>query len=380
MTLSRDAARSVRPLVSIVTPAYCEAENLPRLHEEIALALAGEQLDWELIIVDDGSVDATWERVVALRQVDDRVHGVRLSRNFGHQYALLAGLVHARGDAVISMDADLQHDETVLRRMYETLSARPEIDLVVGSRFVDGASVGALSPRRARLSRIGNALSSAVLRAEVSDPLSGFFVLRREVLDEVAHALSGQGFKILLDILSSTGRRLAVIELPLEFRERHSGQSKLDLLVALEFAMLLADKTLGRIVPIRFVLFVLVGLFGVVVHLAFLAAALKSGGLPFYWAQALATWSAMTVNFYLNNKLTYRDRQLRGSAFAKGLLSFWLACAIGAIINLRIAELLYEQGALWPIAGTLGAVVGSVWNYGITSTFTWRAAPRPAHA
>src|SRR5512135_3784384 len=108
-----------RPVLSIVTPAFCEVDNLSRLHEEIALALAGQKVAWELIIVDDGSVDATWQRIIALREVDGRVHGLRLSRNFGHQYALLAGLTYARGNAVISMDADLQHPPSVLPRLLE---------------------------------------------------------------------------------------------------------------------------------------------------------------------------------------------------------------------------------------------------------------------
>jgi dolichol-phosphate mannosyltransferase len=364
--------------LAIIVPTLNEAGNVRPLLTRIDAALRG--IDFEVIFVDDDSSDGTPE---IIRQAARERANVRCLRRIGRRglaSACIEGMLATSAPCLAVMDADLQHDEALLRRMYETLTARPEVDLVVGSRFIDGASTGALSEGRARLSRIGNALTRALLRAELSDPLSGFFVLRREVLDEVAHALSGQGFKILLDILSSTSRRLCVVELPLNFRERHSGQSKLDLLVTLEFAMLLADKTLGRIVPIRFVLFVLVGLFGVVVHLAFLGAALQTGGLSFYWAQALATWSAMTVNFCLNNKLTYRDRQLRGGAFAKGLVSFWLACAIGAVINLQIAELIYEQGAFWPIAGALGAIVGSVWNYGITSTFTWRSAPRPAPA
>jgi dolichol-phosphate mannosyltransferase len=364
--------------LAIIVPTLNEAGNVRPLLARLDAALRG--IAFEVIFVDDDSSDGTPEiiRQAALERAD-----VRCLRRIGRRglaSACIEGMLATSAPCLAVMDGDLQHDETLLRRMYDTLIARPEVDVVVGSRFVDGASVGGLPAGRARLSRIGNAVTRALLRAEVSDPLSGFFALRRELLDEVAHALSGQGFKILLDILASSRRRLAVVELPLEFRERHSGQSKLDLLVALEFAMLLADKTLGRIVPVRFVMFVLVGLFGVIVHLAFLAAALQAGGLPFYWAQALATWSAMTVNFSLNNKLTYRDRQLRGGAFAKGLLSFWLACTIGAVINLRIAELIYEQGALWPIAGALGAVVGSVWNYGIASTFTWGRAPRPAHA
>ncbi|HZA66145.1 MAG TPA: glycosyltransferase family 2 protein [Geminicoccaceae bacterium] len=364
--------------LAIIVPTLNEAGNIRPLLDRLEAALSG--IAYEVIFVDDDSSDGTPE---IIRRATRECPNVRCLRRIGRRglaSACIEGMLATGAPCLAIMDADLQHDEAVLRRMYEILAADPRIDLVVASRFAHGASCGALSHGRACLSRIGNALTRAVVRAELSDPLSGFFALRRELLEEVVHSLSGQGFKILLDILASSRRRPALIELPLTFRERHSGQSKLDLLVALEFAMLLADKTLGRLVPVRFVLFVLVGLFGLLVHLAFLAAALKAGELPFYWAQAVATWSAMTVNFYLNNKVTYRDRQLRGGAFARGLVSFYLACAIGAVINLQIAELIYEHGAIWPIAGALGAIVGSVWNYGITSTFTWRSTPRPAHA
>jgi dolichol-phosphate mannosyltransferase len=364
--------------LAIIVPTLNEAGNVRPLLARLEAALRG--IAYEVIFVDDDSSDGTPE---IIREVTLERPNVRCLRRIGRRglaSACIEGMLATGAPCLAVMDADLQHDEALLRRMYETLTARPEIDLVVASRFVEGASAGALSNGRERLSRIGNALTRALVRARLSDPLSGFFALRRELLDEVVHSLSGQGFKILLDILASSSRRLALIELPLKFRKRHSGQSKLDLLVALEFALLLADKTLGRIVPIRFVLFVLVGAFGLIVHLAFLAAAFEIGGLSFYWAQALATWSAMTVNFTLNNKITYRDRRLRGAAFAKGLVSFCLACAIGAVINLQIAELIYRHGAAWPVAGALGAIVGSVWNYGITSTFTWRRIPRPAHA
>jgi dolichol-phosphate mannosyltransferase len=140
----------------------------------------------------------------------------------------------------------------------------------------------------------------------------------------------------------------------------------------LEYLTLLADKMIGRWVPIRFVIFVLVGLFGMLVHLAILAFAFKVAGVTFYYAQAIATLVAMTVNFNLNNKLTYRDCRLRGAELLRGQLSFYLICSIGAVANFQIAEMLYQLRVPWPLAGLLGAVVSSVWNYGVSSTFTWR--------
>jgi glycosyltransferase involved in cell wall biosynthesis len=102
------------PILSVVVPAYKEAANLEHLHEELVRSLAPLWCTWELILVDDGSPDGTWERIVGLHERDSRVRGIRLSRNFGHQYALLAGIAEARGAAVITMDADLQHPPSVI--------------------------------------------------------------------------------------------------------------------------------------------------------------------------------------------------------------------------------------------------------------------------
>jgi polyisoprenyl-phosphate glycosyltransferase len=104
-------------LVSVVVPAFNEEKNLLHLHNRVCSALTGGGWTFELIVVDDGSTDGTLEVVKGLRRQDPRVHHVSLSRNFGHQAALLAGMAHARGDAVISMDSDLQHPPELIPRM-----------------------------------------------------------------------------------------------------------------------------------------------------------------------------------------------------------------------------------------------------------------------
>jgi dolichol-phosphate mannosyltransferase len=172
--------------------------------------------------------------------------------------------------------------------------------------------------------------------------------------------------------MASAPRPVRFRELPFELRTRRHGSSKLDLLVMLEYVALLGDKLLGRTVPWRFVVFVLVGSFGLVVHLAVLALCLKLLALPFYQSQVVATLVAMTINFNLNNILTYRDQGLRGYALIYGHASFYLICSIGAVANFQIAELLYQEDVPWAPAGLLGAVVGSVWNYGVSSIFTWK--------
>jgi len=201
--------------------------------------------------------------------------------------------------------------------------------------------------------------------------MSGFFAIRRDILLEAAPRLSSVGYKILLDLVASAPRPLRVAEVGYTFGVRHSGTSKLDQMVALEYLELLLDKTVGRFVPVKLIQFGAVGMIGVAVHLLLLDALLTFAGAPFAWAQAGAVIGAMTFNFALNNRFTYRDRQLKGWAWVTGLLSFWLVCSFGAVANVGIGALVYAQLPQWWVAGIAGAVVGSVWNYVASGWLTW---------
>jgi dolichol-phosphate mannosyltransferase len=284
----------------------------------------------------------------------------------------MEGMLASAAPYLAVMDADLQHDETILPKMMRRLQ-QSDLDIVIGSRFVPGGNADAgLSQRRLWLSQLGSSLSRMISGASLSDPMSGFFMLRRSFLDRTVRRLSGHGFKILLDLFASSPCEVRFAEIPYTFRQRHAGESKLDSVVMLEYLTLIGDKLLGQYIPIRFVIFILVGMFGVLVHVTMLALCFKGIGLTFYLAQVIATLIAMTFNFNLNNLLTYRDRRLRGRGLIYGHLSFYLVCSIGAIANFQIAEMLYEMRVPWALAGLLGAMVGAVWNYGVSSTFTWR--------
>ena len=197
-------------------------------------------------------------------------------------------------------------------------------------------------------------------------------MLRRGALEGALQRLSGQGFKILLDILASSPQSLRIRELPYNFRERRHGESKLDALVAWEYMMLIADKLIGHVVPVRFALFALVGGIGLLVHMSVLWFALTVVGAAFNSAQASAAVVAMTSNFFINNLFTYRDRRLRGLALVRGLFTFYAICALGTIANVGIAGYVFSKNEVWWLAGFAGVVVGSVWNYAVSSVFTWQ--------
>ncbi|MBI1774834.1 MAG: glycosyltransferase family 2 protein [Proteobacteria bacterium] len=356
--------------LSIVIPTFNERANIDPLLDGLGAALAGAA--WEVIFVDDDSPDGTAEHIRSRAQRDRQIRCLKRIDRRGLSSACIEGILASSAPFVAVMDADLQHDEAMLPRMLEILQSRAA-DVVVGSRYIAGGSGTSLSPWRRFMSRAAAGAGRTILKAELSDPASGYFMLRREVFDAVVGRLTGVGWKILIDILAASERPLAVHELPYEFRERRHGESKLDALVIYEYFVLLADKLIGRFVPVRLVLFAMVGATGLAVHLVSLKAVLLATTLGFDWAQAVATGVAMVSNFFLNNWLTYSDRRLRGWAMLRGLGSFALVCSIGAVASVAVADQLFERTGSWWIAGLAGASVGALWNFALTSLFTWNA-------
>jgi dolichol-phosphate mannosyltransferase len=361
---------ATRPLdLSVIVPTLNERENVPVLIERLDEALSGTA--WEVIFVDDDSVDGTAEVVRQFAATDPRVRCLQRIGRRGLASACIEGMLASAAPYLAVIDADMQHDETLLSRMLDILK-RDEADLVIGSRHVERSGADGWSRSRKMVSRVAGRMSRAVMKAEVSDPMSGFFMLRRNVFNGSVRKLSGIGFKILLDILTSTPGPLRIAELPYKFGMRRAGESKLDATVAWEYVMMLLDKMIGHIVPVRFLLFSLIGLFGLAVHLSVLGIALQGAGLSFVLSQALATFVAMTNNFLLNNVFTYRDIRLRGWSLVVGLMSFYLVCSVGGFANIGIATYVYGAKEPWWIAGVAGAIIGAVWNYAVSSVYTWR--------
>jgi dolichol-phosphate mannosyltransferase len=359
------------PQLTIVVPTRNERDNVRPVYDALCRALHG--MDWEVVFVDDDSKDGTAEAVCRLANSDCRVRCIRRIGRRGLASACIEGILASSAPYVAVMDADLQHDEQLLPRMLETLITEPNVDAVVGSRYVEQGSIATLSRERAFLSSLATRIARSLLQVPLTDPMSGFFMVRREAFEGAVRKLSSIGFKILLDFLASSPRPLQVKEIPYHFRERHSGESKFDALIGWEYLMLLADKVIGHIVPIRFFVFALVGGLGLVVHLAVLWLCLNPMQMTFELSQATATGIAIIGNFTLNNWLTYHDRRLTGWRFVRGLLSFALICSFGAVANVGIATLLFtQQHTYWWIAGIAGAAMSAVWNYAVSSTYTWR--------
>lgn len=355
--------------LSIVVPAYNEISNVPLLVEAVARALPG--IRWEIVFVDDDSPDGTAMRVRELAQHDGRVRIVHRFGRRGLASACVEGILATTAPYVAVMDADLQHDETILGAMFARIK-RGDVDLVVGSRYVEGGGLGDWSKQRIAMSRFATNLANRLTRTPIGDPMSGFFMLAREAFMGALPGLSSVGFKILLDIAASSPAPLRVAEVPYTFRLRKHGESKLDSLVLWEYLQLLLDKAFGHIVPVRFISFAMVGGSGLVVHFAVLSALFLGFGTRFGLAQGIATLVATSSNFFLNNLLTYRDQRLKGGRLLWGWVTFNLVCATGALANVGIARWMFQHNSYWALSALAGIAVTTVWNYAMSSMFTWR--------
>jgi dolichol-phosphate mannosyltransferase len=367
---SDPAMPEARPTLSVVVPTYREAANVPVLFERLKAALA--DLPWEMIVVDDDSPDGTADVAYALAARDPRVRCIRRVNRLGLAGAVIEGWLSSSADLVAVIDGDLQHDESILPKMYEAL-ATGRGNLAIGTRVADEAAPGGLSPARQKLSDLGAWFFRRVAGVKVSDPMSGFFMIRREIVSRLAPRLSPDGFKILVDVILSSHGDLEIVETPYVFRKRQAGESKLSPLVGLDFVGLVVHHATGGLLPIRFVLFASIGAIGLVVHFLVLMALIdRLGPSDFVASQLVATLTAMASNFLLNNEITYRAYRYRGLAMAGGFALFALLCSVGAIANVDIASWLFRRQQVWWVAGLSGALVGVVWNYAASTTFVWR--------
>jgi len=359
--------------LAVVLPTFNESGNVGPMVDLLEKALAG--IRYEVIFVDDDSPDGTADAVRRIAESQDNVRVLQRIGRRGLASAAIEGILSAAAQYVAVMDADMQHDEAILPEMLRRMR-EGNLDLVVGSRNIGGGSMGEFDRWRVQLSQLGRRLSLMGAEHELSDPMSGFFMVRVATFERFAHRLSGIGFEILLDIVLSAGPGLRIGEVPYRFRVREHGESKLDALVGLEYFELLVDKHLGDLVNVRFVMFGLVGALGVGVHLLILRALLVLGGMRFAAGQATTTFVVMVLNYILNNRITYRDRRLHGWRFWGGLLTFCLSCGLGVAANVAIANEAYHRGVPWVLAALIGLMFSAVWNYGVTSMTTWRQERR----
>ena len=359
--------------LSIITPTFNESLNVSKLIASIEKTLTIK--DYEIIFVDDNSNDQTYSVVKKIAQSKNHVRCIRRIGRRGLSSAVIEGCLSSSSDFLLVIDSDLQHDEKKIPHMLQLLQEE-KLDLIIGSRFLNSKKTKGLSKYRHLLSHFANYLANKISKAKLTDPMSGFFLIRRSIFDSLAPKLSGLGFKILLDIFASAKGKIKFKEVSFTFKERLYGKSKLDSLVIWEYLLLLWQCKFGKIIPAKFLSFCLIGGSGVIVHLIILYFLIKND-TKFLHAQAISTLVAMTTNFFLNNVLTYRDNRKKGLAAIKSLMLFYFTCGIGAIANIGVSNMLFISNVnglsgIWYVSGIIGALVGSIWNFLMSTLITWK--------
>jgi dolichol-phosphate mannosyltransferase len=358
--------------LSIILPTYNERENVILAVERIDKALESAKIEYEIVVVDDDSPDSTWEQVEDLSRTRHNIHLIRRIGRKGLSSAVVEGFAAARGELLGVMDADLQHDASILPAMLDC-AGEPNVDLVVATRYSRGGSTGDWIIWRWLLSKTATAMSWLVIRTRVSDPMSGYFFISSRSWRNVARRLNPRGFKILLEIITRS-KPLKFREVGYTFQPRQFGESKLDTSVGVAYLRALYDLSCGRVVPLRLLLYCVVGVSGVAVNLCILWIVNRRLQVDGVRALVFAISASMLSNFLLNNFITFGNRRRYGwQAILSGLALFVIICSVGAVMNFAIARFAFGRlGFNIYVADIVGIAVSTAWNFSLNREYTWK--------
>ena len=362
----------IKPNLSIVIPTYNERENISKILEKLRKSL--KAIKYEIVFVDDNSPDGTSEEIQVFMKKSQNVHLIRRIGRRGLSGAIIEGIFASKASLVGIMDCDLQHDESKLLEMLALFNKNTSLDVVIGSRFAEDGEISnrAFSKIREIGSKTITVVIKKLLNINSTDPLSGFFMVKRDSFLSRSNKLQTQGFKVLADFLAVSGHNIEVEEIGYKFKNRVLGESKMSLLTALELISLVLSQIFGGKVSIRFILFCMVGVSGIFVQLLTtgLLFLLANG---FSTSQTVGIFAAMTSNYFLNNYITFQERRLKSIDLLRGLLSFYLICSLGAFANIAVSTYFFSLSSNWLVSSFIGAIFGAVWNFTLSSIFTWKS-------
>lgn len=379
-----DRRRRLDPTVSVIVPTYNEAENIPLLIPRLQAALA--DFDYEVIIVDDDSPDLTWMIADDLVADEPRFSVVRRTTDRGLSAAVLTGMNVAQGSVLVVMDGDLQHDPAAIPALVSKV-LDDGAEIAVASRAMEGGSYGEFSSRRRLISWVGAQMAHVLLRARVTDPMSGFFALGRNRYEEVVHQVNPRGFKVLLEFLAR-GRRPEVAEVGYRFGSRVHGSTKLTGSVVVAYLLALIELSVGRFISATFTAYCLVGATGLAIRV--ITEQTLVGGVPASlistrWAVLAAVELSIVTNYLLNNVFTFTTRRHRGRRQIHGVLMFHAVSVYGLFVHAGAMALLHdditaagplELADVWATDVSAPFVVGMtmalVGNYHLNARVTWR--------
>ena len=360
-------------MISIVIPTFNEVENIiPLLKNLTALV---NDFEYEIIIVDDDSPDGTSDAVNKYMKFNKRIKLITRIGRSGLSSAIKEGLIFAQGKYLLVLDGDGQHHPSFILNMLREIK-KNESDVVIGSRFLNDSKVEGLSNKRSLGSKIANKLARISLHrnySKITDYLSGCFCLEKEMTKKFIRKIEINGFKFLYELLSLSKGKLAVNEVPLIFKERRFGNSKLDIAIVWDFLISIIHNLTLRILPRRAISFGMVGISGVFVQLFVTSCLVEIFLVDFYNALPFAVIIAATSNFLINNQVTFRSDRLKNSALLIGLLKFLIVASLPVIANVGITTAFYKYiSADTFVAQIAGIAIVYAWNYLASSSFVWK--------
>jgi dolichol-phosphate mannosyltransferase len=366
----------VKPLkFSLIIPTYNEGKNIQQLIP-ILVQLLDEILpkEYELIIVDDNSPDQTWKSALDLTAQYSQLKIIRRDIEKGLATAVIRGWQVARGEILGVIDADLQHPPQTLIKLWQEMEKGA--DLAVASRNVDSGGVSEWNILRRFLSRGAQILGLLILPeviSRLSDPMSGYFMVRRDVL--IDQPLQPSGYKILIEVIAR-GKIRWIGEVGYIFQERKTGNSKVSFQQYLEYIQHLIHLRLDLWQIKRFVRFGISGFSGVFVNMFILYFLREYVGLGLTRSAILAAEVAIVNNFFWNDRWTFRDisgyQQGRTKTFRR-FLKFNVICLSGLVLNILLLNLLYNLLNMNEyLANIIAIATVTFWNFWFNLKLSWR--------
>lgn len=352
--------------LSVIIPTLNEGLNIKSLILEVEKVLDG--WDYEIIVVDDDSSDGTADLVKAYFCNNNRVFCINRSWDKGLSSAVMVGFALSSKDYICVMDGDGQHNPIDLVAMAKDITDKG-LNLVVGSRVLD-QSLTAMSPMRKKISRLGIMLTNLFISEPITDPLSGFFLVKKDVLIKHRKKLYKPGFKILFDILM-LDKTLKVGQVKISFNERIAGNSKMTASTFFHVIGQIVQNITRGILPSRFIVFAIMGLSGLMIQLAVLYSLIYFNG-EFLWSNTIAILFALANNYLLNNFITFSNAHRTMKAKIKGFIKYVISNSLSLIGNIGVAGYLYSDNFGVTIAALAGVMSGIFLNYFMSKEFTFR--------
>jgi dolichol-phosphate mannosyltransferase len=355
-------------MISIIVPTYNERDNILPLVERLSRTLAGH--NFEILLVDDSSKDGTVDAAAALA-VKYPVKVLVRSNERGLATAVLHGIKYAKGEIIGVMDADLQHPPEINAALLKAIE--DGADMAIASRYVTGGGVPNWGLVRRIISKGAGTIAHLFLPSirKVKDPMSGFYMFKREALGDIK--FDPIGYKILLEMLVM-GNFKKVVEVPFIFEDRSSGRSKMKARQQIDFLKHIWSLMRRNGELKRFVKFCAVGLSGVVVNLGIFWIWTTYTGLPRIVCSAIAIEISIITNFLLNDYFTFSDRRSGKSlSIFSRLGKYNLISSPGGILNLIVFPILNSVlGVYYLLAQLIGIIASILWNYLMNNFWTWK--------